>query len=337
PITQFINGFSSLAITFFAVRLIAANNLQIGQLMAFSQYVMQIMMAFMGITMMFIMIPQSLVSAKRLQEVLDTETEIADPPPERLKTLGGKARGELVFNNVSFQYQDAEKSVLEHIDFTAKAGEITAFIGSTGSGKSTLINLIPRFYDVTEGSITLDGVDIRDISVRELRDNLGYVPQKGTLFSGDIESNLSYGYENATEEEFNEAIRVAQADFVFAEKDGLKSEIAQGGDNVSGGQKQRLSIARALVRKPSVYIFDDSFSALDFKTDAKLRKALHEYTDYATTLIVAQRVSTIMNAQQIIVLDSGKVIGKGTHRELLESCEAYREIAESQLTKEELL
>jgi ATP-binding cassette subfamily B protein len=337
PTTQFINGISSLVITFFAVKLIAANNLQIGQLMAFSQYVMQIMMAFMGISMMFIMIPQSLVSAKRLQEVLDTETEIHDLPADEIKTLGGKAKGELVFNNVSFQYQDAEKCVLENIDFTAKAGEITAFIGSTGSGKSTLINLIPRFYDVTEGSITLDGVDIRDLSVVELRDNLGYVPQKGLLFSGDIESNLQYVDENATEEGMREAIRVAQAEsFVYADKEGLKTEIAQGGDNVSGGQKQRLSIARALVRKPAVYIFDDSFSALDFKTDAALRKALHEYTDSATTLIVAQRVSTIMNAQQIIVLDSGKVIGKGTHRELLESCEAYREIAESQLTKEEL-
>jgi len=337
PITQFINGISSLVIIYLAVRLIAANQLQIGQLMAFSQYVMQIMMAFMGITMMFIMIPQSLVSARRIQEVLDTNTEIADPPADRVKTLNGKAKGELVFNNVSFRYQDAEKSVLENIDFTAKAGEITAFIGSTGSGKSTLINLIPRFYDVTEGSITLDGVDIRDLTVKELRDNLGYVPQKGTLFSGNIESNLSYGDANATNADMEEALKVAQADFVFAEKDGLKTEISQGGDNVSGGQKQRLSIARALVRKPAVYIFDDSFSALDFKTDAKLRRALHGYTNNATTLIVAQRVSTIMNAHQIIVLDSGKVIGKGTHRELLESCEEYREIAESQLTKEELL
>jgi len=287
---------------------------------------------------MFVMIPRALVSATRIQEVLNKETVIKDKPESELKTLGGKARGELEFNDVSFMYQDAEACVLEHISFTAKPGETTAFIGSTGSGKSTLINLIPRFYDVTEGSITLDGIDLRDLSVRELRDNLGYVPQKGILFSGDIASNLSYGKEHATDGEFHDAVTVAQAEqFVYADKDGLKTEIAQSGDNVSGGQKQRLSIARALIKKPAVYIFDDSFSALDFKTDAALRRALHGYTEATTTLIVAQRISTIMNAHQIIVLDSGKIVGKGTHSELLTSCEQYREIAESQLSKEELL
>jgi ATP-binding cassette subfamily B protein len=338
PSMQFIMGCTTLTVILLGAKAISNSELQIGEMMAFMQYVMQIIMSFLMIGMMFIMIPRALVSATRIREVLDTQTAITDKPDNELKTLNGRARGELRFNNVSFAYQDAEKCVLENIDFTAKAGETTAFIGSTGSGKSTLINLIPRFYDVTNGSITLDGADIRDIGVKELRDNLGYVPQKGILFSGSIESNLSYGKEDANEEEFRNAIRVAQAeDFVYADKDGLSTEIAQGGDNVSGGQKQRLSIARALVRKPSVYIFDDSFSALDFRTDAALRRALREYTGNATTLIVAQRISTIMNAEQIIVLDAGKIVGKGTHRELLKTCEEYREIAESQLSKEELL
>jgi ATP-binding cassette subfamily B protein len=338
PSMQFIMGCTTLTVILLGARAISNSELQIGEMMAFMQYVMQIIMSFLMIGMMFIMIPRALVSATRLREVLDTQTAIADKPESELKTLNGRADGELRFNNVSFMYQDAEKCVLENIDFTAKAGETTAFIGSTGSGKSTLINLIPRFYDVTSGSVTLDGVDIRDISVKELRSNLGYVPQKGILFSGDIESNLSYGKEDANEDELRDAIRVAQAeDFVYADKDGLRTEIAQGGDNVSGGQKQRLSIARALVKKPPIYIFDDSFSALDFRTDAALRRALREYTGKATTLIVAQRVSTIMNAEQIIVLDAGKIVGKGTHKELLETCGEYREIAESQLSKEELL
>lgn len=338
PSIQFILGCTTLAIIFFATRAIDGGALQIGQMMAFIQYVMQIIMSFMMLGMIFVMIPRALVSATRISEVLSTEASIVDKPSDELKTLGGKATGELCFNNVSFAYADAEANVLEDISFTAGAGEITAFIGSTGSGKSTLINLIPRFYDVTAGSITLDGIDIRDLTVHELRENLGYVPQKGTLFSGNIASNLSYGKQDATDDEFREAIRVAQAEsFVFSDKDGLETEIAQSGSNVSGGQRQRLAIARALVRKPAVYIFDDSFSALDFKTDLALRRALGDFTGNATVLIVAQRVSTIMTADRIIVLDEGKIVGSGTHSELLKTCEEYREIAESQLSKEELL
>jgi ATP-binding cassette subfamily B protein len=337
PLIQFLLGCTTLAVFYFGTRAIDAGQLKVGQMMAFTQYVMQIIQSFMMISMMFIMIPQALVSANRLKEVLDTNSKITDKPKGQLKTLAGRAKGQVEFRDVTFTYQDAEAPVLANISFTAKAGEMTAFIGSTGSGKSTLINLIPRFYDATGGSITLDGVDIRDLSIKELRDNLGYVPQKGVLFSGDIGSNLSFGKEDGTEAEFREALKVAQAEsFVFADKDGLHTQIAQSGDNVSGGQRQRLSIARALVKKPPVYIFDDSFSALDFRTDAALRRALRDYTGGATTLVVAQRVSTIMNAQQIIVLDAGKIIGKGTHRELLDTCEEYREIAESQLSKEEL-
>jgi ATP-binding cassette subfamily B protein len=339
PTMNFIMSCTTLSVIFFGARLVSAGNLQVGQMMAFMQYVMQIIMSFLAIGMMFVMIPQALVSAGRIEEVLNTNTKINDKKGSELKTLGKRAKGELVFDNITFSYEDAESPVLADINFTARAGETTAFIGSTGSGKSTLINLIPRFYDVTKGAIRLDGVDIRDISVNELRSNLGYVPQKGILFSGDIGSNLEFAKENATEEEKREAIRVAQAEeFVYADKDGMNTEIAQSGDNVSGGQKQRLSIARALVKKPPIYIFDDSFSALDFRTDASLRAALREYTglEKATVLIVAQRISTIMSAQQIIVLDAGKIVGKGTHRELLETCAEYREIAESQLTKEEL-
>ena len=337
PSIQFILGCTTLAIILFGSRAIDGSRLQIGQMMAFMQYVMQIIQSFMMLGMIFIMIPRALVSAGRIADVLACDTSITDKPEAERKTLGGKAKGELCFSNVSFAYTDAEANVLDDVSFTARAGEITAFIGSTGSGKSTLINLIPRFYDVSGGSITLDGIDIRDLSVHELRENLGYVPQRGTLFSGDIASNLSFGKEDATDEEFREAIRVAQAEsFVFSDKEGLETEIAQGGDNVSGGQKQRLSIARALVKKPVIYIFDDSFSALDFKTDAALRRALGEYTDNATVLIVAQRVSTIMTANRIIVLDEGRIVGDGTHAELLKSCGEYREIAESQLSKEEL-
>ena len=248
-----------------------------------------------------------------------------------------QVKGEVEFRDVSFRYGGAESDVLEHISFTAKPGETTAFIGATGSGKSTLINLIPRFYDVTEGEILLDGTDIRKLSQKQLRDSIGYVPQKGILFSGTIASNLRYGKEEAGEAELQKAIEVAQAsDFVGELEEGMEGPIAQGGTNVSGGQRQRLSIARALVRKAPVYIFDDSFSALDFKTDAALRRALKRDTSEATVLIVAQRVSTIMHAEQIIVLDGGKMVGKGTHKELLESCPEYREIAESQLQKEEL-
>jgi len=338
PSIQFILGCTTLAIILFGSRAINNSTLQIGDMMAFMQYVMQIIQSFMILGMIFVMIPRALVSAGRISEVLACDTSITDKPASERKTLGGKATGELRFNNVSFAYDDAEANVLDDVSFTAIAGETTAFIGSTGSGKSTLVNLIPRFYDVSGGSITLDGIDVRDLSVNELRENLGYVPQKGTLFSGNVASNLSFGKEDATDEEFREAIRVAQAEsFVYADKEGLETEIAQGGDNVSGGQKQRLSIARALVKKPVIYIFDDSFSALDFKTDAALRRALGQYTDNATVLIVAQRVSTIMNAHKIIVLDQGRIAGMGTHAELLKSCEEYREIAESQLSKEELV
>jgi ATP-binding cassette subfamily B protein len=338
PSMQFITGCTTLAIIFFGAHAIAGSKLQVGQMMAFMQYVTQIIQAFLMIGMMFIIIPRSLVSAARLNEVLSCETKISERAEDSRRTLGGRAKGEICFDNVSFKYDNAEEPVLENISFTAHIGQTTAFVGATGSGKSTLVNLIPRFYDVSEGSISIDGVDIRDISLEELRMNIGYVPQKGVLFSGSIASNLSFGSEDAGEEEMRRAISAAQAeDFVFSEKEGLESDIYQSGSNVSGGQKQRLSIARALVRKPPIYIFDDSFSALDFKTDAALRKALSEYTGGATVLIVAQRISTIMNAEQIVVLENGRVSAIGTHSELMQSCETYRDIAKSQLSEDKLL
>lgn len=334
PIMMFIMNVASLLIIWFGAKAIADATMQIGDMMAFIQYAMQIIMSFLMIAMMFVFLPRALVSAKRISEVLDTPIEILDPvQPKQLKNV----KGEIRFDNVCFRYPSAEENVLDQINFTAKPGQTTAFIGSTGSGKSTLINLIPRFYDVSAGSITLDGVDIREITQQQLRDNIGYIPQKGLLFSGTIESNLRYGKENATPEELREAIAVAQGtDFVYEEGEGVEMPISQGGGNVSGGQKQRLSIARALVKKAPIFIFDDSFSALDFKTDAALRKALKEYTADATVLIVAQRVNTILHAEQIIVLDNGKIVGKGSHSELLKTCPEYREIAESQLKKEEL-
>ena len=335
PIENLLLSCITLLILWVGGHHVADFRMPIGDMMAYMQYVMQIVMSFMMIAQMFIFLPRAFVSAGRVQEVLDTEPVLHET--ESPKTLGGRSKGKVEYRDVSFRYGDAENCVLEHISFTAQPGQTVAFIGATGSGKSTLINLLPRFYDVTEGSILLDGVDVRDLTMKELRSNIGYVPQKGLLFSGDVGTNLSLGKEDGTDEEMYTAINTAQAkDFINPENHGLEIAIAQGGENVSGGQKQRLSIARALIKNPPIFIFDDSFSALDFRTDSNLRKALYETTENATVLIVAQRVSTIMNADLILVLDEGRVVGKGTHKELLKSCEAYREIAESQLTKEEL-
>lgn len=334
PIMMLIMNLVTLLIMWVGGHAIAESTMQIGDMMAYIQYTMQIIMSFLMISMIFIMVPRAMVSADRVQEVLTTELSIKEP--ENPVTLGNES-GELRFDDVSFRYGNAEEDTLSHISFTAKPGQTTAFIGATGAGKSTLINLIPRFYDVTGGAVYLNGKDIRTLSQKELRDNIGYVPQKAMLFSGTIDSNIKYGKEDADVNEVLAALDCAQAtEFVSELPNGVESSIAQGGSNVSGGQKQRLAIARALVKKAPVYIFDDSFSALDFKTDAKLRRALTKYTENAVVLIVAQRVSTIMNAEQIIVLDEGKIVGKGTHKELLKTCPEYREIAESQLSKEEL-
>ncbi|WP_418528486.1 ABC transporter ATP-binding protein [Hominenteromicrobium sp.] len=334
PIMMLIMNLVTLLIMWVGGHAIAESTMQVGDMMAYIQYTMQIITSFLMIAMIFIMVPRAMVSADRVQEVLTTELSIKEP--ENPVTLGNES-GELRFDDVSFRYGNAEEDTLSHISFTAKPGQTTAFIGATGAGKSTLINLIPRFYDVTGGAVYLNGKDIRTLSQKELRDNIGYVPQKAMLFSGTIDSNIKYGKEDADVNEVLAALDCAQAtEFVSELPNGVESSIAQGGSNVSGGQKQRLAIARALVKKAPVYIFDDSFSALDFKTDAKLRRALTKYTENAVVLIVAQRVSTIMNAEQIIVLDEGKIVGKGTHKELLKTCPEYREIAESQLSKEEL-
>lgn len=309
--------------------------MQVGDLMAFIQYTMQIIMAFLMISMVSVMLPRATVSMARIDEVLVSESVIMDP--ENPQKSVASEKGVVEFRDVSFRYPNAEENVLSHISFTAKPGQTTAFIGSTGSGKSTLVNLIPRFYDVTEGQVLVDGVDVRDMSQHELHDKLGYVPQKGVLFSGTIDSNLRYGKKDASEETIRQAAEIAQAtEFIDAKPDGYDSPIAQGGTNVSGGQKQRLSIARAIAKDPKIYIFDDSFSALDYKTDLTLRNALKEHTGDATVLIVAQRISTILHADQILVLDDGHVVGKGTHSELMKSCEEYQQIAMSQLSKEEL-
>ncbi|HIW74335.1 MAG TPA: ABC transporter ATP-binding protein/permease [Firmicutes bacterium] len=335
PAMMFVMNAISLLIMWVGAHQIEASSMQVGDMMAFMQYAMQIIMSFLMIAMMFIIVPRAAVSADRIAEVLATEPSIRDP--ERPQSLAGRAQGRVEFRHVSFRYGHAEDDVLHDITFAAEPGQTTAFIGSTGSGKSTLVNLIPRFYDVTEGEILIDGVNIKDLSQHELHELIGYVPQKGVLFSGDIASNLRYGRPEASEEELNKAAEIAQAaDFIAAAEGGMHNEIAQGGGNVSGGQKQRLSIARALVKRSPIYIFDDSFSALDFKTDAALRRALKENTGASTVLLVAQRVSTIMNAEQIVVLDEGRVAGIGTHEKLLKTCETYREIAQSQLTKEEL-
>lgn len=334
PIMMLIMNLVTLLIMWVGGHAIAESTMQVGDMMAYIQYTMQIIMSFLMISMIFIMVPRAMVSADRVQEVLTTELSIKEP--ENPVALGNES-GELRFDDVSFRYGNAEEDTLSHISFTAKSGQTTAFIGATGAGKSTLINLIPRFYDVTGGAVYLNGKDIRTLSQKELRDNIGYVPQKAMLLSGTIDSNIKYGKEDADVNEVLAALDCAQAtEFVSELPNGVESSIAQGGSNVSGGQKQRLAIARALVKKAPVYIFDDSFSALDFKTDAKLRRALTKYTENAVVLIVAQRVSTIMNAEQIIVLDEGKIVGKGTHKELLKTCPEYREIAESQLSKEEL-
>ena len=309
--------------------------MQVGDMMAFIQYAMQIIMSFLMICMISVMLPRAAVSAERVDKVLKSETKIHDP--KEPKTLPKNGKGEVAFEHVSFHYPGAEEDVLHDITFTAKPGETTAFIGSTGCGKSTLVNLIPRFYDVTEGKITIDGQDVRDLTQHALRDKLGYVPQKGVLFSGNIASNIMFGNPAGSEQEMTEAAQIAQAvEFIDTKPERYKSPISQGGANVSGGQKQRLSIARAIAKHPDVYIFDDSFSALDYKTDTVLRSALKEKTTDSVVLIVAQRISTILHAEQIIVLDDGKIVGKGTHEELLKTCDAYYQIAASQLSESEL-
>lgn len=335
PIMMLIMNGISVLIIYTGAHGIDEGRLQVGDMMAFIQYSMQIIMSFLMISMVSVIMPRASVSANRIKEILDIKPEIHTPKqPER---PADSLKGEIVFDHVSFSYPGAEEEVLHDINFTARKGETVAFIGSTGSGKSTLVNLIPRFYDVTEGSILLDGVDVRKMDLKELRNRLGYVPQKGVLFSGTIDSNLRYGKEDAGVEELEKAAEVAQAmEFIREKDEGLDSPIAQGGTNVSGGQKQRLSIARAIAKNPEVYIFDDSFSALDYKTDATLRKALKSHTKDATSLIVAQRISTILHADQILVLNDGVVAGKGTHKELMKSCEVYQQIARSQLSEEEL-
>ena len=335
PLMMLMMNGLSLGIIWVGAHQVAASTMQVGDMMAFMQYAMQIVFAFLMMSMMFIFLPRAAVSGGRIADVLETEITITDPEaPLQFKE---PFYGEIEFRNVSFRYPDALADVLHDISFTARPGETTAFIGSTGCGKSTVVNLIPRFYDVTGGGIYLDGMDVRQVRQSQLRDKIGYVPQKGMLFSGTIESNLLYADKNASDEVLKEAADIAQAsEFILANPDGLAAEIAQGGSNVSGGQKQRLAIARAIVKTPPIYIFDDSFSALDFKTDSALRKALKQKTGASTVLIVTQRVATVKNADQIVVLDQGRVVGKGKHHELMETCETYQEIAMSQLSKEEL-
>ena len=335
PIMTLVMNFSSVAIVWFGAHLINSSTLQIGNMMAFLEYAMQVIISFLLLSMVFIMVPRAAVSVKRVGEVLDTLPSIVDPSsPQKLPS---GATGKIEFKDVTFSYPDADLPVLSNINFTAEPGQTTAFIGSTGSGKSTLINLIPRFYDVSAGQILLDGMDIRQLKLEELYDQIGYVPQKGVLFSGTIASNIKYGNAKASQELVEKSAKIAQAtEFISELKNGYKNEIAQGGSNVSGGQRQRLSIARAIAVEPNVYIFDDSFSALDFKTDAKLRSALAKETKHKTVLIVGQRINTIMNADKIIVLDEGKIVGQGTHQELMKDCEVYQEIAASQLSEDDL-
>ena len=335
PIMTLVMNFSSVAIVWFGAHLISSGNLQIGNMMAFLEYAMQVIISFLLLSMVFIMVPRAAVSVKRVGEVLDTLPSIVDPTSPQ--QLPNDATGKIEFKDVTFTYPEADLPVLSNINFTAEPGQTTAFIGSTGSGKSTLINLIPRFYDVSAGQILLDGVDIRQLKLEDLYDQIGYVPQKGVLFSGTIASNIKYGNVKASQKLVEKSAKIAQAaEFISELKNGYKNDIAQGGSNVSGGQRQRLSIARAIAVEPNVYIFDDSFSALDFKTDATLRLALAKETKHKTVLIVGQRINTIMNADKIIVLDEGKIVGQGTHQELMKDCEVYQEIAASQLSEDDL-
>ncbi len=335
PVMMLLMNGLSLGIIWVGARQVAESTMQVGDMMAFMQYAMQIVFAFLMMSMMFIFLPRAAVSGDRIADVLETGLVITDPPDPR--QFRDPFTGQIEFRDVSFRYPGALDDVLHNISFTAQPGQTTAFIGSTGCGKSTVVNLIPRFYDVTGGAIYLDGIDVRQVRQHDLRDKIGYIPQKGMLFSGTIESNLLYADHNATPETLLEAADIAQAsEFIFADPEGFSAEIAQGGSNVSGGQKQRLAIARALVKKPPIFIFDDAFSALDFRTDSALRKALKQKTGDATVLIVTQRVATVKNADRIIVLEEGRVVGQGTHHELLESCDAYQEIAYSQLSMEEL-
>ncbi len=335
PIMMLIMNGTSVLIIYSGAYAVDNGTMQVGNVMAFIQYAMQIIMAFLMITAISIMLPRANVAAGRIDEVLKTEVSIEDPKAPVFPAED--VRGEIEFDHVSFAYPDAGENVLTDISFKAKKGQTVAIIGSTGSGKSTLVNLIPRFYDVTEGSVKVDGVDVRQMTQKELRDKLGYVPQKGVLFSGTIDSNIRYGKPEISDTQVGQAAEVAQAtEFIFAKPEKYKATVSQGGTNVSGGQKQRLSIARAIAKDPEIFIFDDSFSALDFKTDSKLRKALKEHTRNATTIIVAQRISTILTADQIIVLEDGHVAGIGTHKELLANCQVYEQIARSQLSEEEL-
>ena len=335
PIMTLVMNFSSVAIVWFGAHLISSGNLQIGNMMAFLEYAMQVIISFLLLSMVFIMVPRAAVSVKRVGEVLDTLPSIVDP--QSPQQLPDDATGKIEFKDVTFTYPDADLPVLSSINFTAEPGQTTAFIGSTGSGKSTLINLIPRFYDVSAGQILLDGVDIRQLKLEDLYEQIGYVPQKGVLFSGTIAGNIKYGNAKASQKLVEKSAKIAQAtEFISELKNGYKNDIAQGGSNVSGGQRQRLSIARAIAVEPNVYIFDDSFSALDFKTDAKLRSALAKETKHKTVLIVGQRINTIMNADKIIVLDEGKIVGQGTHQELMKDCQVYQEIAASQLSEDDL-
>jgi ATP-binding cassette subfamily B protein len=335
PIMMLIMNGTVLLVVWVGANEIASSNMLVGDMMAVMQYSMQIIMAFLFMSMMFILIPRASVSAVRINEILETEPSIDDKDDA---VINENPKGYLEFKNVSFKYDGAEENMLKNIDFTAKPGQTTAIIGSTGSGKTTMINLIPRFYDTTEGQILVDGIDVKDYKQKDLRDLIGYVPQKSVLFSGSIESNIKYSNPEMDDENMIESLTIAQgSDIVKEKEEGYQSSITQGGSNVSGGQKQRLSIARAVAKQPDIFLFDDSFSALDFKTDKALRSALLDKVNDKTVLIVAQRISTIKNADQILVLDEGKIVGKGKHHDLLKTCKTYQEIAYSQLSKEELV